>query len=144
MRARLAPRQKWGPPPPKAMWGLGSRPMSKVSGSVKTSSSRLADVWKKTTLSPAAILVPLSSSVAHGGAAEVHDGRDEAQHLVDGAGQEAAVGEEALPLLGVLEEGVHGAGHEVAGRLVAGDGEEQEEELELQVAEALALDLDAW
>ena len=32
MRARFAPRQKWGPPPPKAMWGLGERPMSNVVG----------------------------------------------------------------------------------------------------------------
>ena len=142
MRARLAPRQKWGPPPPKAMWGLGSRATSKVSGSSKTSSSRLAEAWKKTTLSPAAISVPLRVSVAHGGAAEVHDGRDEAQHLLDRGGQQAAVVEQALPLVGVLEEGVHGAGHEVAGRLVAGDREQEEEQLELEVAEALALDLD--
>ena len=55
MRARLAPRQKWGPPPPNAMWGLGSRPTSKTSGWSKTVSSRLAAMWKKTTFSSARI-----------------------------------------------------------------------------------------
>ena len=50
MRARLAPRQKWGPPAPKARWGLGLRVMSKACGSVKTASSRFAEMWKKTTL----------------------------------------------------------------------------------------------
>jgi hypothetical protein len=52
MRARLAPRQKCGPPPPKAMWLLGERVMSKVSGLVNTFSSRLAEMCQKTTLSP--------------------------------------------------------------------------------------------
>ncbi len=52
MRARLAPRQKWGPPPPKAMWLLGVRPMSNRSGSAKTVSSRLAEMCQNTTLSP--------------------------------------------------------------------------------------------
>ena len=41
-RARLAPRQKCVPSP-KEMCGLGSRPMSKRSGSANTASSRLAD-----------------------------------------------------------------------------------------------------
>ena len=57
-------------------------------------------------------------------------------------GRRRAVGQQALPLLGVLEEGVHGARHEVAGRLVAGHGEEEEEELELELAQLLAVDLD--
>ena len=64
MRARLAPRQKCGPPPPNAMCGLGSRPTSKVSGSSKTLSSRLAEAWKKTTLSPAAIFGAAQDEVA--------------------------------------------------------------------------------
>ena len=37
---------------------------------------------------------------------------------------------------------MHGARHEVAGRLVAGHGEEEEEELELELAQLLAVDLD--
>jgi hypothetical protein len=32
MDGELAPKQKWGPPPPKAMWLLGVRVMSKVDG----------------------------------------------------------------------------------------------------------------
>ena len=42
-RARLAPRQKCTPPPPKVTWSFGVRAMSKVCGSANTSSSRLAD-----------------------------------------------------------------------------------------------------
>ena len=116
--------------------------MSKVSGSLKTSSSRLADVWKKTTLSPAAMVVPLSSTSHMAVRRKFMTGVTKRSISSTARGQEAAVPDEALPLRGVLEEGVHGAGHEVAGRLVAGDGEEKEEQLELQVAQALALDLD--
>ncbi len=42
-RARLAPRQKCGPPAPKATWSLGSRVRSRPSGSTKARSSRLAE-----------------------------------------------------------------------------------------------------
>ena len=86
--------------------------------------------------------MPLDLEVDHGRAAEVHHGGDEAEHLVDGGRQEGAVGQQALPLLGVQEEGVHGARHQVAGGLVAGHGEEEEEELELELAQLLAVDLD--
>ena len=41
-RASWLPRQKWAPNP-KAMCGLGLRVTSKACGSMKTSSSRLAD-----------------------------------------------------------------------------------------------------
>ena len=142
MRARLAPRQKWGPPPPKAMWGLGSRPMSKVSGSVEDVLVPVGRGVEEDDLVAGRDLGVAELEVDHGGAAEVHDGGDEAEHLVDGGGQEGAVGQQALPLLGVLEEGVHGARHEVAGRLVAGHGEEEEEQLELELAQLLAVDLD--
>ena len=62
MRARLAPRQKWGPPAPKAMWGLGLRVMSNRCGSSKTASSRLAEMWKNTTLLSASMGWPPSSN----------------------------------------------------------------------------------
>ena len=42
-RARLAPRQKCGPPAPKATWSLGSRVRSSASGSANARSSRLAE-----------------------------------------------------------------------------------------------------
>ena len=61
MRARFAPRQKCGPPPPKAMWLLGDRVTSKVSGLSKADSSRLAEVCQNTTLSPSLICWPCSS-----------------------------------------------------------------------------------
>ncbi len=50
---------------------------------------------------------------------------------------------QALPLVGVLEEGVHGPRDEVPSRLVAGHGEKQEEQLELELRELVAVDLDA-
>ena len=43
IRARLAPMQKCAPVPPKPTCGLGLRKMSKVYGSSKTSSSKLAE-----------------------------------------------------------------------------------------------------
>jgi len=64
MRARLAPRQKCGPPPPKAMWLFGERVMSKLFGSSNASSSRLAEVCQKTILSPSLICWPRSSMSA--------------------------------------------------------------------------------
>ena len=143
MRARFAPRQKWGPPPPKAMWGLGFRPMSKVSGSSKTSSSRLAEMWKKTTFWSSSMLLAADLDRPGGLAAEVHDRRHEPEHLLDGAGQQRPVGDEALPLVGVLEEGVHGPRHQVPGRLVAGHGQQQEEQLELELRQLVAVELDA-
>ena len=42
----------------------------------------------------------------------------------------------------MLEEGVHGPRDQVAGRLVAGHGEEEEEQLELELRELVAVDLD--
>ena len=68
-------------------------------------------------------------------------GRHVAEHLLDGAGQQRAVLAEQLPLLGVVEEGGHGARHEVPGRLVAGHDQEEEEEVELELVELLALHL---
>lgn len=38
----MGPKQKWVPKP-KLMWGLGSRPRSRVSGSANIRSSRFAD-----------------------------------------------------------------------------------------------------
>ncbi len=101
MRARLAPRQKWGPPPPKAMWGLGSR--VDVEG-VGVGEDVLVPVGRgveEDDLVAGGDLGAAQRGVDHGRAAEVHDGRDEAQHLLDGTGQEAAVVEQTLPLLGV-------------------------------------------
>ena len=55
MRARLAPRQKWWPPPPKATCSSGSRVMSNRNGSSNTDSSRFAEMYHITTLSPSPI-----------------------------------------------------------------------------------------
>ena len=79
--------------------------------------------------------------VDHGRASEVHDRGHVTEHLLDGGGEDAAVVQQAAPLGRVLEEGVHGSRHEVAGRLVPRDREQEEEQLELQLAELLAVDL---
>src|SRR5207249_11318711 len=59
--ARWEPRQKWGPPPPKVMWSFGERPTSKRNGSSNTDSSRFAEMYQMTTLSPSAIAWPAIS-----------------------------------------------------------------------------------
>ena len=45
------------------------------------------------------------------------------------------------PLVGVLEQRQHAVGDQVAGGLVARDGEQQEEDVELELGERLAVDL---
>ena len=136
MRARLAPRQKWGPPPPKATWGLGSRPMSKPSGSANTVSSRLAEMCQNTTLSPSAIFwSPMTTSaVAWRRKCITGDTKRSISSTADG--QQRPVGPEPRPLVGVLEEGQHAARDEVAGRLVAGHGQQHEEQVDLELARA--------
>ena len=71
----------------------------------------------------------------------MHDRGHVAQHLLDRRGQEGPVLPQALPLVGVLEEGRHGPGHQVPGGLVAGHDEEQEEEVDLDLVELLAVHL---
>ena len=53
------------------------------------------------------------------------------------------VGEQRVPLVGVLDQRQHAVGDEVARRLVAGDREQQEEQVELQLGQAVAVDLGA-
>src|SRR5262249_11809303 len=52
-RARFAPRQKWGPPPPKPTWSFGVRVTSNRYGSGNAASSRFAELYQRTTFSPA-------------------------------------------------------------------------------------------
>ena len=80
-RARLAPRQKCGPPPPNATCSLGWRSMSKRNGSSNTSSSRLAETYQRLTLSPAFSAWPRSSVSRGDVAPQVHDRRGPAQDL---------------------------------------------------------------
>ncbi len=84
-------------------------------------------------LVPFGDLLVADHHVGGGCPAEVHDRGDVAQHLLDRGGQERPVGLQALPLLGMVEEGHHGARDEVAGGLVAGHGQQQEEEVELEL-----------
>ena len=79
--------------------------------------------------------------VHRGGPPEVHDRGDVAQHLLDGAGEQAAVAAQELPLVGVVEEGGHGTRHQVPGGLVPRHDEQHEEEVELELVELLAFHL---
>ena len=81
-RARFAPRQ-WWMPWPKPRCGFGSRARSKRNGSANTRSSRFADASQNTTLSPASIVSPPSSTVAGRGAAVVRRGMRPAHDLLD-------------------------------------------------------------
>jgi hypothetical protein len=51
-RARLAPKQKWAPPPPKPTCGFRLRARSKVHGLANFDSSRLTEQYHSVTLSP--------------------------------------------------------------------------------------------
>ena len=139
--ARLAPRQKWGPPLPNATCSLGLRVMSKRNGSSNIVSSRLAEMYQKTTLSPSLICLAAQLDVVGRGAAEVHHRRAPAQHLLDRGADERPVGPQLRELVGVLVQGDHPVRDEVAGGLVAGDREQQEEQVDLEVGEPLAVDL---
>ena len=83
----------------------------------------------------------LELAVFEGIASHVHDGRAEAEHLLDRRGQERTVRSQPLERLGMLEKQQQPVRDQVASRLVARDGEQQEERVELERAEALALDL---
>ena len=74
-------------------------------------------------------------------AAEVHDRGDVAQHLLDRRSEQGPVGPEPLPLVGVVEEGDHRPGDEIAGGLVAGHRQQQEEEVEFELRELVPVDL---
>ena len=90
-------------------------------------------------LVPFGELLIADGHVGDGLAAEMHDGGHVSQHLLHGGGEERPVRPEALPLVRVVEEGHHGAGYEVPGRLVAGHRQQQEEEVELELGQAVAV-----
>ena len=119
-----------------------SRSMSKRCGSSKTSSSRLAEMYQSTTLSPSWICLPPSSMSAVAVRRKYITG--DAQRSISSTapveqrqGRPSSVG----ALVGVLDERQHPVRDQVARRLVAGDGEQQEEQVELELGEPLAVDL---
>ena len=141
-RARFAPRQKCSPMP-KARCSLGVRPTSKRSASRKDLLVAVRRRVEDDDLVALADLLAAELGVARRGAAEVHDRRHPAQHLLDRGRQQRQVGEQARALLGVLDQRQHAAGDQVARGLVAGHGEQQEERVELHLGEPLAVDLAA-
>ena len=71
-------------------------------------------------------------------AVHVLDGRDPAQHLLDGQPDAAAIGHQPIPVLAVDQQLLDAAGDDVAGRLVAADEDEQGLADDVLVGEALA------
>ena len=116
--------------------------MSKVSGFSKMSSSRLAEMWKKTTFWSSSMCWPRISTGPVVWRRKFMTGVTKRSISSVARRQQRAVGEQSLPLVGVLEEGVHRPRDQVPRRLVAGHGEEQEEQLELELRELVAVDLD--
>src|SRR5439155_72776 len=86
-RARFAPRQKCGPPAPKPTWSFGVRVTSKRYASLQNASSRFAELYQRTTLSPGWIrCAPISTSrvaVGRKGSWGVADAEDEVRELED-------------------------------------------------------------
>ena len=132
--------QKCAPLPPKAKWGLGFRVMSNSKGRSKTALVEVGGAVEQAR--PLTFLDRHVSEVDVGqsGALEaVHRGGP-ADDLVDRRCGPLLL--EQLPLVGVVEEGVHAVRHGIAGGLVARHGEQDDEEGELDVAKGLAFPAD--
>ena len=79
--------------------------------------------------------------VARNGARHVLHRTDPAQHLFDRRREQRPILPEPLPLLGVRQELVGAAAHDVTGGLVAADQDQERLEHELLVVQSFAVDL---
>ena len=82
MRARLAPRQKWGPPPPKAMCGLGVASDVELVGIFEDVCVPVRRDVEEDHLLVLAYLLAADLDGCGGLTPEVHDRGDEAEHLL--------------------------------------------------------------
>ncbi len=122
--------------------GSGRALMSKVNGSSNTSSSRLAEMYQRVTLSPSSICWPSQLEVARGVAPEEHDRRRPAQDLLHrGADQSPGSSTSASYWSGFSRKALSAVADGVAGRLVASHREQQEEHVEVHVRQRVAVDL---
>ena len=141
-RARLAPRQKCTPPPPKVTWSLGVR---RDVERVRVVEHVLVAVGRRVVDDDLVAFLDLLAAelgVAGGGAPEVVDRAAPAEHLLDARSARASGrSRSSSACVGVLDQRQHAVGDEVAGRLVAGDDQRDEEQVELEVVEPVAVDL---
>ena len=116
--------------------------MSKRNGSSNTASSRLAEMYHITTLSPSAICGRGARSL-RGGATEVIHGRRPAQDLLDRAGRARCRGRRAASRTasGCSISARMPCDGGVARGLVARHREQQHEHVELELGQLLAVDL---
>ena len=130
----------WGPWA-KERWGTGGRKMSKRSGSSQRVSSWLAEPRHGVTVAPAGTVTPESSTSQVAVRAMETRGGSSRSALLDGLGEQRAVGGHRLQLVGVGEE----EEEEVAGGAVGGLGpgrqEEPQEGVDRLVVQLLAVDL---
>ncbi len=141
-RARLAPRQKCAPPPPKPACGLGLRPTSKVNGSANLSSSRLAEQYHRVALSPACHRGAAQLAVLGQRAPHVDDRRRPPHDLLDrGRCERLVVGPPFRALVGIPGERQDTVADRVAGGLVARDHQQDEERRDLGRRQPLTVDL---
>ena len=94
-----------------------------------------------TTLSPSLIRCPFELRVTRGGAAEVGEGGEHPQRLLDRARDQRGVVEQEPALLGVLHQRPHAAAVGRLGAVVAGRDEEEEAHHDLVLLQLLAVDL---
>ena len=115
--------------------------MSKRSGSSNRVSSRFEDTYHITTLSPSLIVLAAELGVAGRGAAEVGEGREHPQRLLDRARDQRRVVEQHLALVGVLEQRPHAAAVGRLGAVVARGHQQEEAHHDLVLLEPLAVEL---
>ena len=143
-RAMCDPRQKWGPPPPKAIWSFGARADVEAVGLGEGALVAVGGAVVHDDLVAGRDRRAGELAVLRRGAAHVDHRAHPAQHLVDRARQHAVeVVLETSALVGMFEQRDQPTAHEVAGGVAAGVDEQQEEEVEVDVVEALAVDLGA-
>lgn len=130
-RARLAPRQKWAPPPPKPRCGLGLRARSNVQGSANFDSSRLAEQYHRRPCHRRPSWCRATQCLGSGcGACRPPGGPP--HDLLDRGGRQAVeVRPPPVPLLGIAGQCQHAVSDRVARRLVAGHHQQDEERRDL-------------
>ena len=97
-RARLAPRQKWCPPPPNARCGFGLARDVEAAGVGEHVLVAVGGRVEHHDLVALADLLAADLGVARGGAPEVDHRRHPPQHLLDGVRHQRRVGEQAAAL----------------------------------------------
>ena len=131
------------PPPNVWIGGAPTRLMSRRSGSSQTAGSRLAAPVLTTTIVPAAILTPATSTSSIGGAQRDEGDRRMADELLDGIDRKLRMPAQECPLVGVIAQHVYRRTQLEAGGVGACQQQRGDEHAEFVGAEAIAIVLGA-